>query len=163
MGGPLRRASLTIVVSDRRPAQRRFARKGAVARGSWSYCQFMAGKRFLVGAITLVAAACLGVGVATAKPPSGTRPPKHHRGITVGISYSNGSLVLASTVAGRAQIFMRSADGHHNWVQTVRLQAPTTSFPLKALFPKVTKGRYRVVVRPRFRNGFLSGAWITVP
>jgi hypothetical protein len=101
-----------------------------------------------------------GSAVAAAPPPGhGSKP---HQGITVGIAYAHGDLVLSSAKAGRARIVMRSADGLHKLLKTVTLQTPTTVFQLRTLFPKIMKGRYRIVVSPRFKDGYLSGAWITV-
>ncbi len=100
--------------------------------------------------------------VSAGKPPV-KHPPKHGRGVSVGIAYSGGFLILSSDVAGRAQIIVRSGDGHRHWLKTVRVHTPTTKLPLTKTFPRITSGRYRVVVRPLFENGFLSGAWIVVP
>ena len=97
-----------------------------------------------------------------APPPGKGQPPKHHDPVSVGIAYSHGALVLSSERAGRAQVVIRSADGRRHWLKTVKLQVPTTTLPLKKVFPHITTGRYRVVVRPLFDNGFLSGAWIVV-
>jgi hypothetical protein len=116
-------------------------------------------------------------GPATAKPPPGKHsgnehsagtnapakhPPKVHDAVSVGIAFRHGSLILSSAKAGPAKILMRSADGHHSFVATVGLRTPTTTLLLKKLFPKITKGRYRVVVLPGFKDGFLSGRWINV-
>jgi hypothetical protein len=114
-------------------------------------------------------------GPALAKPPPGKHsgdsagtdsPAKHspkvHDGISVGIAYRHGSLILTSAKAGPAKILARSKDGHHNFVASVTLLTPTTTLPLKKLFPKITTGRYRVVVLPGFKDGFLSGRWINV-
>ena len=128
-----------------------------------------------LAALLLVAAAL--AGPALAKPPPGkhpggnqspndhssaTHPPKDHDAVSVGIAYRHGSLVLSSAKAGPAKILIRSKDGHHNFVASVTLLTPTTTLPLKRLFPKITQGRYRVVVLPGFKDGFLSGLWINV-
>ena len=89
-------------------------------------------------------------------------PPKVHDGVSVGIAYRHGSLVLSSAKAGPAKILIRSKDGHHNFVASITLLTPKTALPLKQLFPKITRGRYRVVVLPGFKDGFLSGLWINV-
>ena len=89
-------------------------------------------------------------------------PPKVHDAITVGIAYRHGLLILSSAKAGPATILLRSADGHHKFVASVALITPTTTLTLKKLFPKITHGRYRVVVLPGFKDGFLSGRWIIV-
>jgi hypothetical protein len=135
-----------------------------------AYIQEVSRKHILVGMALAVVALFVGVGSADsaakvappAKPPPAKPPPKDHTSVSVGIAYSHGMLTLSSTKAGRAQIVMRSADGRRNWLTTVHLQPPTSTFRLKTLFPKITSGRYRIVVRPRFQDGFLSGAWITV-
>ncbi len=114
-------------------------------------------------------------GPALAKPPPGKHSgnsagqnsaakhaPKVHDGVSVGIAYRHGSLILSSAKAGPAKILIRSQDGHHKFVTSVTLLTPTTTWPLKKLFPKITKGRYRVVVLPGFKDGFLSGRWINV-
>jgi hypothetical protein len=119
--------------------------------------------RLLTGLLPILVAGILSVGFAAAAPPPGKgQPPKHHDSVSVGIAYSHGALVLSSEQAGRAQVVIRSADGRRHWLKTVKLQVPTTSLPLKKVFPHITSGRYRVVVRPLFDNGFLSGAWIVV-
>jgi hypothetical protein len=89
-------------------------------------------------------------------------PPKVHDAVSVGIAYRHGSLILSSAKAGRAKILIRSEDGQHKFVTSVTLLTPETTWPLKKLFPKITKGRYRVVVLPSFKDGFLSGRWINV-
>jgi hypothetical protein len=94
--------------------------------------------------------------------PPGSHPSKPSGDVSVGIAYHGGLLVLSSDRAGRAQIVLRSADGVRHWLKLVKLQTPTTTLRLKTLFPLITKGRYRVVVRPLFHGGFLSGSWITV-
>jgi hypothetical protein len=119
--------------------------------------------RLALGLAPILVALILSVGFAAAAPPPGKgQPPKHHS-ISVGIAYNHGALVLSSEQAGHAQVVIRSADGRRHWLKTVKLLVPTTSLPLKKAFPHITSGRYRVVVRPLFDDGFLSGAWITVP
>jgi hypothetical protein len=119
--------------------------------------------RLALGLGPILVALILSVGFAAAAPPPGKgQPPKQHAAISVGIAYSHGALVLSSDAPGRAQIVIRSADRRRHWLKTVKLQVPTTLLPLKKAFPHITSGRYRVVVRPLFDNGFLSGAWIVV-
>ncbi len=114
-------------------------------------------------------------GPALAKPPPGKHsgdsagqdsrakhPPKVHDAVSVGIAYRHGSLILSTAKSGPAKILIRSQDGRHKFVTSVTLLTPTTTWPLKRLFPKITKGRYRVVVLPGFKVGFLSGRWINV-
>jgi hypothetical protein len=129
-------------------------------------------------ALPLAALALIGSalgGPALAKPPPGKHsgdsagggspakhPPRAHDAVSVGIAYRHGSLILSSAKAGPAKILARSKDGHHKFVASVTLLTPTTTLPLKKLFPKITKGRYRVVVLPGFKDGFLSGRWIDV-
>jgi hypothetical protein len=124
------------------------------------------GIALLLGALAIGCASAAAAAPAAADPPVKLppveQPPKHGGGVSVGIAYRHGSLVLSSDKAGRAQILIRSADGRRHWLKAVRLQTPTTTLRLKTLFPKITPGRYRVVVRPLFAGGFLSGAWITV-
>jgi hypothetical protein len=127
----------------------------------------MRGRYLLPWTASLLAALAL-IGPATAKQPPGKgnpaakHPPKVHDAITVGIAYRHGLLILSSAKAGPASILLRSADGHHKFVASVALLTPTTTLTLKKLFPKITNGRYRVVVLPGFKDGFLSGRWITV-
>ena len=125
----------------------------------------MSGRPVFATWVAVLAVIVIGAGAAGAtaagKPPL-KHPPKHGRSVSVGISYANGFLILSTGVAGRAQIIIRSADGHRHWLKTVRLHTPSTMLPLSTTFPTITSGRYRVVVRPLFDNGFLSGAWITV-
>ena len=128
------------------------------------------GNRSLRRSCSVIAALVLGSAAASAgaapskvavRPPP--KPPrKHHGGVAVAIAYRHGLLILSSSTAGRAQILIRSADGARKWVATVNLQTPTTTLRLKTLFPKITKGRYRIVVSPAFDGGFLSGVWIVV-
>ncbi len=139
----------------------------------------MRGRYLLIRTALPVAALALAApalaGPALAKPPPANHsvdsagrdspakhPPKVHDSVSVGIAYRHGSLILSSAKAGPAKILARSKDGHHNFVASVTLLTPTTTLPLKKLFPKITKGRYRVVVLPGFKDGFLSGRWITV-
>ncbi len=138
----------------------------------------MRGRYLLPWPALIAALALLGgeTAPALAKPPPGQhsgdnpsksqsaakQPPKVRDGVSVGIAYRHGSLVLSSAKAGPAKILIRSKDGHHNFVASVRLLTPTTTLSLKQLFPKITKGRYRVVVLPGFKDGFLSGLWINV-
>jgi hypothetical protein len=118
--------------------------------------------RLALGLVPILVAAILSVGFAQAAPPPGKGQPPKHDAVSVGIAYSHGVLVLSSEAAGRAQIVIRSADGRRHWLKTVKLQVPTTALPLKKAFPHITSGRYRVVVRPLFDDGFLSGTWIVV-
>ena len=124
----------------------------------------MSRTRLAFGLAPILVALILSVGFAAAAPPPGNgQPPKHHASISVGIAYNHGALVLSSEQAGHAQVVIRSADGRRHWLRMVKLYVPTTTLPLKKVFPRITSGRYRVVVRPLFDDGFLSGAWITVP
>ena len=126
----------------------------------------MSGRVFLGTRAAVLAVIVIGAGAAGAatgtKPPV-EHPPKHGQSVSVGIAAANGFLILSSERTGRAQIVVRSADGHRHWLKIVKLHAPTTMLPLAKTFPRITSGRYRVVVRPLFDNGFLSGGWILVP
>lgn len=161
---------------------------GGVVPRRPAYCQCVTSQRCLTCTTVVLIALAAGGAAAAARPVSlgsadkqppgkqspatqappgkrsghGEHAPKPHQSITVGIAYSNGALILSSARAGQARIVMRSADGRHKFLKLVTLQTPTTTLPLKQLFPKITTGRYQVVVSPRFRDGFLSGAWITV-
>ena len=123
----------------------------------------MSRKHALTIIASLVVVVFGGVGSAQGGHAPVKHPPKHGRSVSVGIAYVNGYLILSTGVAGRAQVIVRSADGHHHWLKTVRLHTPTTNLRLTTTFPTITSGRYRVVVRPLFDDGFLSGAWIVVP
>jgi hypothetical protein len=123
----------------------------------------MSRKHVLTFTAVLVVAVFAGSGSALGGHMPVKHPPKHGRGVSVGIAYANGFLILSSEEAGRAQIVIRSADGRSHWLKTVKLHTPTTTLPLSKTFPRITSGRYRVVVRPLFDDGFLSGAWIVVP
>jgi hypothetical protein len=133
-----------------------------VVRRRAAYAQGVTRTRLAFGLAPILVALILSVGFAAAAPPPGKGQPSKHHSVSVGIAYNHGVLVLSTDKAGRAQIVIRSADGRRHWLKTVKLQVPTTALSLKKVFPHITSGRYRVVVRPLFDDGFLSGAWIVV-
>ena len=123
----------------------------------------MSRKHALIFTAAIVVAVLGGGGSALGGHAPVKHPPKHGRSVSVGIAYAAGFLILTTDVAGRAQVIVRSDDGHRHWLKTVKLHTPTTKLPLTTTFPRITSGRYRVVVRPLFDDGFLSGVWIVVP